>query len=119
MNVRKFGEASPMVTPSQAEQSEGVESRHGLSSTDKGVLQTTNRNGDENRSGKKTPRLMACGFDSRLPHQKKDFNKLTLCGLCAGSILFVAIVQWQSASLPSWMLRVQVPFATPSAIVAQ
>ena len=58
-------------------------------------------------------------FDPRLPHQKKDFNKLTLCGLCAGSILFVAIVQWQSASLPSWMLRVQVPFATPSAIVAQ
>lgn len=69
MNVRKFGEASPMVTPSQAEQSEGVESRHGLSSTDKGVLQTTNRNGDENRSGKKIPRLMACGFNSRAEYQ--------------------------------------------------
>lgn len=61
----------------------------------------------------KISRLKACGFDPRLPHQKKDFNKLTLRGLCAGSISFVAIVQWQSASLPSWMLRVQVPFATP------
>lgn len=68
MNVRKFGETLPMVTPSQAEQSEGVESRHGLSSTDKGVLQTTNSNGDENRSGKKISRRKTCGFESRRGH---------------------------------------------------
>lgn len=52
MNVRKFGELFNLITPSQALLKEGVETRHELSRTDKGIVQTTNSNGSENYSGK-------------------------------------------------------------------
>lgn len=42
MNVSKFGESLPMVTPSQALIREGVETRHSPSRTDEGIVQTTN-----------------------------------------------------------------------------
>lgn len=51
LNVSKFGESLPMVTPSQAFLiKEGVETRHSLSRTDKGIVQTTNLNPHRNFS---------------------------------------------------------------------
>lgn len=47
-----------MVMPSRAKKLEGVETRHGTPKTNghgEGIVQTTNRNGDENRSSKKIP----------------------------------------------------------------